>query len=217
MNQLIRLKSSTAMCVGDDFVSLAMQWFSWLEWWYSMYDTTSCGGGWGSGELKFLAFGDMGRAPGMLGLCTTFRHYRTQFVRDRPFIPLEAGLCVKFGARWLLQPGSISVIGSLTEPQGALYLSNVDSLVHIGDLGHATGFSVEWDVLLELISPSAPLCFLHDCNWRSWNLINSSSWCRSHFSCWSKSGSEMSNHLPHVAKTRGLQRLGMNPHDPPPD
>ncbi|KAF3436730.1 hypothetical protein FNV43_RR19477 [Rhamnella rubrinervis] len=61
----------------------------------------------GSEELKFLAFGDMGKAP----LDKSAEHY--------------------------IQHGS------------------VDSVFHIGDISYATGFLVEWDYFLNLISPVA--------------------------------------------------------------
>ena len=32
---------------------------------------------------------------------------------------------------------------------------NVDSIFHIGDISYATGFLVEWDYFLNLISPVA--------------------------------------------------------------
>ena len=32
---------------------------------------------------------------------------------------------------------------------------NVDSIFHIGDISYATGFLVEWDYFLKLISPVA--------------------------------------------------------------
>lgn len=32
---------------------------------------------------------------------------------------------------------------------------NVDSIFHIGDISYATGFLVEWDFFLHLISPLA--------------------------------------------------------------
>ena len=36
---------------------------------------------------------------------------------------------------------------------------NVDSIFHIGDISYATGFLVEWDYFLNLISPVASRVF----------------------------------------------------------
>ncbi|KAB1227529.1 putative inactive purple acid phosphatase 27 [Morella rubra] len=49
-------------------------------------------------------------------------------------------------------PGSISVIEALTDEVNS---GKVDSIFHIGDLSYATGFLVEWDFFLQLISPVA--------------------------------------------------------------
>ncbi|XP_024028054.1 probable inactive purple acid phosphatase 27 isoform X2 [Morus notabilis] len=76
----------------------------------------------GSEELKFLAFGDMGKAPRDVSV----EHY--------------------------IQPGSISVVEAMTEEVKS---GNVDSIFHIGDISYATGFLVEWDYFLHLISPVA--------------------------------------------------------------
>ncbi|KAF3437453.1 hypothetical protein FNV43_RR20206 [Rhamnella rubrinervis] len=76
----------------------------------------------GSEELKFLAFGDMGKAP----LDKSAEHY--------------------------IQPGSISVINAMADE---VKHGNVDSVFHIGDISYATGFLVEWDYFLNLISPVA--------------------------------------------------------------
>ncbi|XP_039002235.1 probable inactive purple acid phosphatase 1 [Hibiscus syriacus] len=76
----------------------------------------------GSDELKFLVFGDMGKAP----LDDSAEHY--------------------------IQPGSISVIKAMTEEVES---GNVDSIFHIGDISYATGFLVEWDFFLHLITPLA--------------------------------------------------------------
>ncbi|KAJ6713299.1 PURPLE ACID PHOSPHATASE [Salix purpurea] len=76
----------------------------------------------GSDELKFLAFGDMGKAP----LDPSAEHY--------------------------IQPGSLSVIKAMTDEVES---GNVDSIFHIGDISYATGFLVEWDFFLHLISPLA--------------------------------------------------------------
>ncbi|KAE8684943.1 Detected protein of confused Function [Hibiscus syriacus] len=76
----------------------------------------------GSDELKFLVFGDMGKAP----LDDSAEHY--------------------------IQPGSISVIKAMTEEVES---GNVDFIFHIGDISYATGFLVEWDFFLHLITPLA--------------------------------------------------------------
>ncbi|XP_059651941.1 probable inactive purple acid phosphatase 27 [Cornus florida] len=76
----------------------------------------------GSDELKFLAFGDMGKAP-----------------RDA-------------SAEHYIQPGSLSVINAMA---GEVASGSVDSIFHIGDISYATGFLVEWDFFLHLISPVA--------------------------------------------------------------
>ncbi|KAJ6428114.1 hypothetical protein OIU84_023521 [Salix udensis] len=76
----------------------------------------------GSEELKFLAFGDMGKAP----LDPSAEHY--------------------------IQPGSLSVIKAMTEEVES---GNADTIFHIGDISYATGFLVEWDFFLHLISPLA--------------------------------------------------------------
>ncbi|KAG8656700.1 hypothetical protein MANES_04G164100v8 [Manihot esculenta] len=76
----------------------------------------------GSNELRFLAFGDMGKAP----RDASTEHY--------------------------IQPGSISVVDSMIEEVKS---GNVDSIFHIGDISYATGFLVEWDFFLHLISPLA--------------------------------------------------------------
>uniref|UniRef100_A0A0D9V6T2 Purple acid phosphatase n=1 Tax=Leersia perrieri TaxID=77586 RepID=A0A0D9V6T2_9ORYZ len=76
----------------------------------------------GSGELNFVIFGDMGKAP----LDPSVEHY--------------------------IQPGSTSVAKAVaTEMQ----TGNVDSIFHIGDISYATGFLVEWDFFLHLITPLA--------------------------------------------------------------
>lgn len=76
----------------------------------------------GSDELKFLAFGDMGKAP----LDASTEHY--------------------------IQPGSLSVVNGMIEE---LKNGNVESIFHIGDISYATGFLVEWEFFLHLISPLA--------------------------------------------------------------
>ncbi|KAJ0038389.1 hypothetical protein Pint_23840 [Pistacia integerrima] len=76
----------------------------------------------GSNELKFLAYGDMGKAP----RDASTEHY--------------------------IQPGSLSVIKAMAEE---IDNGNVDSIFHIGDISYATGFLVEWDYFLHLISPVA--------------------------------------------------------------
>ncbi|CAO2820862.1 unnamed protein product [Amaranthus hypochondriacus] len=76
----------------------------------------------GSSEVRFLAFGDMGKAP----RDSTLEHY--------------------------IQPGSLSVVDAMAEEvrSGA-----VDTIFHIGDISYATGFLVEWDYFLHLITPLA--------------------------------------------------------------
>ncbi|PIN03055.1 Purple acid phosphatase [Handroanthus impetiginosus] len=74
----------------------------------------------GSDELKFLAYGDMGKAP----LDSSAEHY--------------------------IQPGSVSVAEAMADE-----VPNIDSIFHIGDISYATGFLVEWDFFLHLISPLA--------------------------------------------------------------
>ncbi|KAJ9190600.1 hypothetical protein P3X46_001785 [Hevea brasiliensis] len=76
----------------------------------------------GSNELRFLAFGDMGKAP-----------------RDA-------------SAEHYIQPGSISVVEAMTDEVKS---GNIDSIFHIGDISYATGFLVEWDFFLHLITPLA--------------------------------------------------------------
>ncbi|KAK1552177.1 hypothetical protein Q3G72_011887 [Acer saccharum] len=78
--------------------------------------------GGGSDELKFLAFGDMGKAP------------------------LDAS------AERFVQPGSLSVTKAMADEVNN---GNVDSIFHIGDISYATGFLVEWDFFLHLITPVA--------------------------------------------------------------
>ncbi|XP_028089671.1 probable inactive purple acid phosphatase 27 [Camellia sinensis] len=76
----------------------------------------------GSDELRFLAFGDMGKAP----RDASVEHY--------------------------IQPGSLSVTKAMASEVAS---GNVDSIFHIGDISYATGFLVEWDFFLHLISPVA--------------------------------------------------------------
>lgn len=76
----------------------------------------------GSDELKFLAFGDMGKAP----RDASVEHY--------------------------IQPGSIAVTQAMANEISS---GNVDSIFHIGDISYATGFLVEWDFFLHLITPVA--------------------------------------------------------------
>ncbi|XP_077219257.1 nucleotide pyrophosphatase/phosphodiesterase-like [Tasmannia lanceolata] len=78
--------------------------------------------GGGSDELRFLAFGDMGKAP-----------------RDP-------------SVEHFIQPGSLSVVEAMSEEVSS---GNVDSIFHIGDISYATGFLVEWDYFLHLITPIA--------------------------------------------------------------
>ncbi|XP_020114415.1 probable inactive purple acid phosphatase 27 isoform X2 [Ananas comosus] len=51
-----------------------------------------------------------------------------------------------------IQPGSISVVAAMAKEIGA---GSVDSIFHIGDISYATGFLVEWDYFLHLITPLA--------------------------------------------------------------
>jgi hypothetical protein len=44
------------------------------------------------------------------------------------------------------------VIGALTDE---VAYGKVDSIFHIGDISYATGFLVEWDFFLQLITPFA--------------------------------------------------------------
>ncbi|KAL9247746.1 hypothetical protein vseg_021146 [Gypsophila vaccaria] len=74
----------------------------------------------GSDELRFLAYGDMGKAP----QDGTVEHY--------------------------IQPGSLSVAAALRDEVAS---GNVDTIFHIGDISYATGFLVEWDYFLHLITP----------------------------------------------------------------
>ncbi|XP_058107139.1 nucleotide pyrophosphatase/phosphodiesterase-like [Magnolia sinica] len=76
----------------------------------------------GSDELRFLAYGDMGKAP----RDPSTEHY--------------------------IQPGSLSVVKALADE---IESGNVDSIFHIGDISYATGFLVEWDYFLQLITPVA--------------------------------------------------------------
>lgn len=76
----------------------------------------------GADEVKFLSFGDMGKAP----RDPSVEHY--------------------------IQPGSISVVNAIAKEVSS---GNIDSIFHIGDISYATGFLVEWDFFLHLISPVA--------------------------------------------------------------
>ncbi|EEC71650.1 hypothetical protein OsI_04091 [Oryza sativa Indica Group] len=76
----------------------------------------------GSGELSFVIFGDMGKAP----LDPSVEHY--------------------------IQPGSTSVAKAVA---AEMQTGKVDSIFHIGDISYATGFLVEWDFFLHLITPLA--------------------------------------------------------------
>ncbi|CAN1128266.1 Probable inactive purple acid phosphatase 27 [Linum perenne] len=76
----------------------------------------------GSEELRFLAYGDMGKAP----LDSSVEHY--------------------------IQPGSVAVVNAMTKEVES---GKVDSIFHIGDISYATGFLVEWDYFLHLITPLA--------------------------------------------------------------
>ncbi|XP_071718869.1 nucleotide pyrophosphatase/phosphodiesterase-like [Rutidosis leptorrhynchoides] len=76
----------------------------------------------GSKELKFLAYGDMGKAP----RDASKEHY--------------------------IQPGSLSVMESIANEVSN---GSVDVIFHIGDISYATGFLVEWDYFMHLLSPIA--------------------------------------------------------------
>ncbi|KAL5219707.1 hypothetical protein ABZP36_024420 [Zizania latifolia] len=76
----------------------------------------------GSGEVSFVIFGDMGKAP----LDPSVEHY--------------------------IQPGSTSVAKAVATE---IETGKVDSIFHIGDISYATGFLVEWDFFLHLITPLA--------------------------------------------------------------
>ncbi|XP_062223822.1 probable inactive purple acid phosphatase 27 [Phragmites australis] len=51
-----------------------------------------------------------------------------------------------------IQPGSISVATAVAQE---ISTGKVDSIFHIGDISYATGFLVEWDFFLHLITPLA--------------------------------------------------------------
>ncbi|PKA56335.1 putative inactive purple acid phosphatase 24 [Apostasia shenzhenica] len=51
-----------------------------------------------------------------------------------------------------IQPGSRSVAEAMADEVAA---GNIDSILHIGDISYATGFLVEWDFFLSLITPVA--------------------------------------------------------------
>ncbi|KQK10182.1 nucleotide pyrophosphatase/phosphodiesterase [Brachypodium distachyon] len=51
-----------------------------------------------------------------------------------------------------IQPGSISVTNAVAKE---MQTGKVDSIFHIGDISYATGFLVEWDFFLHLITPLA--------------------------------------------------------------
>ncbi|XWS56806.1 hypothetical protein CRYUN_Cryun09bG0117300 [Craigia yunnanensis] len=53
---------------------------------------------------------------------------------------------------WHIQPVSISVIKGIIEE---IENGNVDSIFHVGDISYATGFLVEWEFFLHLLSPLA--------------------------------------------------------------
>lgn len=76
----------------------------------------------GSNEVKFLTFGDMGKAP----RDASVEHY--------------------------IQPGSLNVVNAMA---AEISSGSIDSIFHIGDISYATGFLVEWDFFLHLISPIA--------------------------------------------------------------
>ncbi|KAG0471718.1 hypothetical protein HPP92_016264 [Vanilla planifolia] len=51
-----------------------------------------------------------------------------------------------------IQPGSLSVVEAIADEVAS---GNIDSVLHIGDISYATGFLVEWDYFLSLITPVA--------------------------------------------------------------
>ncbi|KMS99148.1 hypothetical protein BVRB_2g047460 [Beta vulgaris subsp. vulgaris] len=51
-----------------------------------------------------------------------------------------------------IQPGSLSVVAAMADEVST---GKVDSIFHIGDISYATGFLVEWDYFLHLITPLA--------------------------------------------------------------
>ncbi|KAJ9558211.1 hypothetical protein OSB04_012825 [Centaurea solstitialis] len=51
-----------------------------------------------------------------------------------------------------IQPGSLAVVQAMADEVSS---GNIDSIFHIGDISYATGFLVEWDFFLHLISPVA--------------------------------------------------------------
>ncbi|KAI3697484.1 hypothetical protein L6452_30547 [Arctium lappa] len=51
-----------------------------------------------------------------------------------------------------IQPGSIAVVQAMADEVSS---GKIDSIFHIGDISYATGFLVEWDFFLHLISPVA--------------------------------------------------------------
>lgn len=53
---------------------------------------------------------------------------------------------------WPMQPGSLSVVQAVADEVAS---GEVDSVFHIGDISYATGFMVEWDYFLSLITPIA--------------------------------------------------------------
>jgi hypothetical protein len=54
---------------------------------------------------------------------------------------------------WLVQPGALGVIDAVSERLSTD--KDVDMVIHIGDISYATGFLVEWDSFLEMITPVA--------------------------------------------------------------
>ncbi|KAK9128891.1 hypothetical protein Syun_017688 [Stephania yunnanensis] len=55
-------------------------------------------------------------------------------------------------AEHYIQPGSISVVEAMAKEVAS---GSIDSVFHIGDISYATGFLVEWDYFLHLITPVA--------------------------------------------------------------
>ncbi|KAK3003546.1 hypothetical protein RJ639_019481, partial [Escallonia herrerae] len=98
----------------------------------------------GSDEVKFLALGDMGKAP----RDPSVEHYIETFSGKHNRSLLIDMMCNVY----YVLPGSLSVVKALA---GEVSSCNVDSIFHIGDISYATGFLVEWDFFLHLISPVA--------------------------------------------------------------
>ena len=75
--------------------------------------------------------------------------FYSRWLRKRATVSIYLACVPFFISFCLLQPGSILVADALTKR------SDFDVLVHNGDISYATGFLVEWDSFLELITPLA--------------------------------------------------------------